>query len=94
MKTEKIKQVVKRKGYKEKYDKLKVYASVYSASLNCHHNEIDSEKIASSVTKKVTNWIKNKKLVKSSEIRSEVIKHLKGKDKDIALMYHHHLDLS
>ena len=90
----KITHVVKRRGHKEKFNKLKVYASVYSASLNCHHSEIDSEKIASHIANKIAKWVVHKKLVKSSDIRNEVIKHLKGKDKDIALMYKHHLDLS
>jgi transcriptional regulator NrdR family protein len=85
--------VVKRHGSKEAYDQRKVYASCYSAALNCHYSEIESEKLANYVMKKVNVWVKGKKNVSSVEIRKEIIKHLYPKDKDIVLMYKHHLDL-
>ena len=84
--------VVKRKGHQEAYDSRKVYASCYAAALNCHYSESKSEKIAAGVAKKITKWIAGKGCVDSSKIKEQVIKVLK--DKDVALMYRSHLDLS
>ena len=85
--------IIKRKGHKEVYDERKVYASIYSAALNCHYDEKKSEKIAERAAKKITPWIKkSKKCIDSNEIRRQVLHNLK--DKDVALMYKTHLDLS
>jgi transcriptional regulator NrdR family protein len=84
--------VVKRKGHEETYDVKKVYASVYAAALSCHYGEVKSEKIAKLISKKIDTWVKTKSSITSDEIRNLVLKHLK--DKDVALMYKHHLDLS
>jgi transcriptional regulator NrdR family protein len=86
--------VVKRRGHEEKYDVKKAYASVYSAALSCHYKEQKSEKLAKKVTDSITSWVKRKGCVGSNEIRDEIIKKLKEIDKDVALMYGHHLDLS
>ena len=43
--------IVKRHGTKEGYDDRKVYASVYSAALNCHYGEKKAETIAHDMTK-------------------------------------------
>ena len=88
----KTRHVVKREGRKEAYDERKVYASVYSAALNCHYGEYKSENIAKGVLKKINAWIKKRKSVNSSEIRDKVIETLH--DGDVILMYKHHLDLS
>lgn len=86
--------VVKRQGHKEKYDQKKVYASVYAAVLNCHYSEKPAEKIAAQVTKKVNTWIRKKSSITSSNIRDQIIKNLSElKDRHIALMYKHHLDI-
>ncbi len=85
------KHVVKRKGHKEIYDEKKVYASVYAAALNCHYSEQKAERIAKEVMKKVNLWINKKTAINSEEIREQVIRSLK--DKHVALMYKHHLDL-
>ena len=83
--------IVKRKGHLEQFDERKVYASVYAAALNCHYEENDAEKIAAVVMKKVNHWVKNKGLVNADQIRSQILKEIK--DKSVALMYKHHLDL-
>jgi transcriptional regulator NrdR family protein len=88
------KHIVKRRGHKVSYDSRKVYASCYAAALNCHYGELKSEKIAKYVTTKINEWIKNKATVDSEEIRDRIISILNGKDKDVALMYKHFLDLS
>ena len=84
--------IVKRRGQRERYDERKVYASIYAAALNCHYTEQKSEKIAKDITKKINSWIKTKKEITSEEIRDQILKHIK--DKDVKLMYAHHLDLS
>ena len=84
--------IIKRRGHREKYDERKVYASVYAAALNCHYSEQKSEKIAKEITKKINSWIKKRKEITSEEIRDQIIKNLK--DRDVKLMYKHHLDLS
>ncbi len=86
--------VVKRRGHTEEYNDKKVYASVYSAALNCEYGEIKAEKIAKTITKEITSWIKNKKQVASNDIRLQITSYLKKIDEDVALMYRHHLDLS
>lgn len=93
---DKTKCVVKRKGNLESYDEKKVYASVYSAALICEYPEKKAEKIALDVMKKVNSWFakesKRKKCVNSIHIREHVLRNLK--DKDVALIYKHHFDLS
>lgn len=86
--------IIKRKGQEEPYDQKKVYASVYSAALNCEYSEKKAEKIALSIMKKTNNLIKKSKdkCFESNRIRDFVLKELK--DKDVKLMYKHHLDLS
>ena len=84
--------VIKRRGYKQKYDERKVYASIYAAALSCHYGERKSEKIAERVTKKINSWVKTKTNITSSEIRDQILKNIK--DEDVELMYRHHLDLS
>ena len=84
---------IKRKSNVEKYDEKKVYASVYAAALNAHHNERESEELADVVSKRVTKWAKNHSHIDSNDIREQIISNLKELDKDVAVMYKHHLDL-
>ncbi len=86
------KHVVNRAGGKEGYDEKKVYASVYAAALNCEYGEREAEVIAKGAMEKVNAWIGKKKEVNSQDIRKMVLKSLKNKD--VVLMYRHHLDLS
>ena len=86
------KHVVNRAGRKEVYEEKKVYASVYAAALNCEYGEREAEVIAKQIMQKVNAFVGKKSLVNSKEIRSAVLKHLK--DRNVALMYKHYLDLS
>ena len=86
-----IKHIVKRHGHRESYDKKKVYASVYAAALNAHYSERDAERLAKSVMKKVNAWVKNKAFVSSSDIRNKILMGLKNRE--VALLYKHHLDV-
>ncbi len=83
--------VVKRKGHIEHYDEKKVYASVYAAALNCHYTEKQSEKVALRLMKKINAWVEGRTVVHSNEIKEHIISLLD--DKDVALMYKHHLDI-
>lgn len=52
--------VVKRKGHNESFDEKKLYASVYSATLNCHHSEERAEEVAQHTLDLIHNWIKDR----------------------------------
>ena len=87
--------LVKRRGHAENYDNRKVYASVYSASLNCHLSETQAEEIAERISNDIDVWVRKKDHITSDYIRDKIIETLKEEGKkDIALMYKHHLDLS
>ena len=86
--------VIKRKGHQEIYDEKKVYASVYSAALNCHYSEKKSEKLAERVMKAVNKLVESKRVFNSSSIRNFILGILERIDSDVALMYEHYLDLS
>lgn len=71
------------------FDERKVYASIYFACMSAYYSEIKCEKIAEKVTKNLKKWLKNKRIVSSSEIRRKVMKELK--DAKIAFHYDKHL---
>jgi transcriptional regulator NrdR family protein len=83
--------IVKRRGRVEEYDEKKVYASIYSAALNSHYKEKEAENLAEQVMKKVNKWINAKGVVKSDDIKNQILRNIK--DKEVALMYNHHLDI-
>ena len=86
--------IVKRKGHTEEYDERKVYASSHAAVLNVHETQKVAEDIAEKVSKDVSNWIKDKKEVNSSQIFDEVTKSLAKYNKDASFMYNTHRDVS
>jgi transcriptional regulator NrdR family protein len=86
--------VIKRKGHQETFDEKKLYASVYSASLNCHHSEEDSEIIAQQILDRIKLWLKDNPTITSHILKLRVIRELKEIDRDIAMMYELHMDLS
>ncbi len=90
MKT-KIPLVVKRGGHRERFDEKKVYGSVYAACASAHYGELQCEKIADDITKNVRKFLKNKKEVKSAEIRRKIESVLKKKDKELAFFYSQHV---
>ncbi|MBL7055514.1 hypothetical protein ISS07_01235 [Candidatus Woesearchaeota archaeon] len=85
---------VKRQGHIEEFDERKVYASVYSACLNCHIEHTAAEKIAGKVCKEIKTWAKKEKAVNSNEIFKKVTIALKKHDKDVSFMYETHRDIS
>ncbi len=86
--------LVKRKGHLEKFDERKVYASCYAACLSGHLKKEKAEKIAASVTKDISKWIKDRKKVSSNDIFRLVIQSLKKHDREIAFLYETHRDVS
>lgn len=83
--------IVKRKGHKEIFDERKVYGSVYAACASAHCDEMQCEKIADGVTKRVKMFVKNKKEIQSTEIRKKIETELKNKDEELAFFYEQHL---
>ena len=82
-----IKSIIKRHGHLEKFDERKVYASCYSACLNCHIEKIQAENICEKVSKEIKTWIKNKKAVTSDDIFRQLTKIINKFNKDAAFMY-------
>lgn len=85
--------VVKRKGHNESFDEKKLYASVYSATLNCHHSEERAEEVAQHTLDLIHNWIKDHPTITSHILKLRVIRELKNIDRDIAMMYEVHMDI-
>ena len=83
--------IVKRKGHKERFDEKKVYGSVYAACASMHYSERKCEKTADEITRKIKNFVKNKKEIKSIDIRKKIESELKNKNKELAFFYEQHL---
>ena len=83
--------IVKTKGHTEDFDERKVYGSVYAACASAHYDEEQCEKNADEITRKIKNFIKNKKRIDSSEIRKKIENDLKKKDEELAFFYEQHL---
>ena len=79
--------IVKRNGHEESFDERKLYASVYSATFNCHNSEEYAEEIAQKVTDKIISEIKNNVNISSRKIRIRVEEELKSIDRDVTVMY-------
>ncbi len=85
--------IVKRKGHNEPFDERKLYASIYSASLNCHNTEEFSEELAQKVSDSIIKWMGSHPTITSHILKLRVIRELKNIDKDISMMYELHLDI-
>jgi transcriptional regulator NrdR family protein len=84
--------IVKRKGHSEEYDEKKVYAAVFAAALNCDYNDQQSERVANGVMLNVNAAVKKKKTgISAQDLRELIIQNIN--DKDVALMFKHHLDV-
>jgi transcriptional regulator NrdR family protein len=87
--------VVKRGGEKEKFDERKVYASCYSACMNCEIEHDKADRICERAASEAKKWALRKKMVNSDEIFKKVIEVLKKiGHEDIAFMYETHRDVS
>jgi transcriptional regulator NrdR family protein len=86
---------IKREGETQEFESKKIYASVYSASLNAHYAEKKSEDLAQQIETKIIAWVKAHSHVNSHQIRDRIIEELcKINEEDVATLYKHHLDLS
>ncbi len=87
--------IIKRRGHKEHYDEKKVYASVYAASINAEHSEKKSEKLALDVMHKIGRWIKQQAKMKTPIFSADIKYQISSliKDREVALLYKHHLDI-
>lgn len=86
--------IVKRKGQNQDFDERKLYASVYAACLSAHEHPEGAEATANLVCREIKNWMKDKDDVTSDQIFEEAARELKHLNKDAALMYQTHRDLS
>ncbi|MBD3209922.1 hypothetical protein GF318_00920 [Candidatus Micrarchaeota archaeon] len=85
--------IVKRRGKKEKFDEKKVYASVYSACVECDLTAQEAERIADNVTSEVKKFVKGKKQVNSTQIFGLVIQKLAKEHEAVAFMYETHREV-
>lgn len=86
--------IVKRKGHKQKFDERKIYASVYAACLSTGIQKEEAEATANLVSRELKKWIESKEEVTSDEVFKNVSAELKHLNKDAALMYTTHRDIS
>lgn len=85
--------IVKRRGKKEKFDEKKLYASVYSACVECDLSAQESERIAQRTTDEVKKFIKGKKEVNSTQLFGLVIQELAKEHEAVAFMYETHREV-
>lgn len=86
--------IKRRTGECQPYDERKVYGSVYAACYVVKRSEKECERIAETVSKKITEHAKGKKEIASQTIHTLVVKELRKHDKDAAFMYETHKDIS
>lgn len=86
--------IVKRKGYKQKFDERKLYASVYSACLSARVPKEEAEATSNLITREVKMWINEKKEVTSDALFKKAGEELEHLNKDVSFMYTTHRDIS
>lgn len=83
--------VIKRAGHQEKFDNKKLYASIYASCLAAHEPTTTSEKTAEKVTTKVSEWLKDRQtIVTSNDLRLKASEFLNEFSPDAAYSYAHH----
>lgn len=85
--------IVKRRGRKEKFDEKKVYASIYSACMDCDLSAKEAERISEAITHEVKKFIKGRKQVNSTEIFGFVVQSLAKEHEAVAFMYETHREV-
>ena len=86
--------VKRRDNHTELYDNHKVYASCYASCLSAHVPKEKAEEISALVAADVDTWIDDKASVTSEEIFKHIAKVLALHDKEAALLYETHRDIS
>ena len=85
--------IFKRRGKKEKFDDKKLYASVYSACIDCDLSASEAERISEEVTHEVRKFLKGRKTVNSTEIFGFVVQKLARQHEAVAFMYETHREV-
>ena len=85
--------IVKRRGKREKFDERKVYASIYSACMDCDLSPQEAERISDSITRHVEKFIEGRKKVNTTEIFGFVIQRLAKEHEAVAFMYQTHREV-
>lgn len=85
--------IFKRRGKKEKFDEKKLYASVYSACIDCDLSGTEAERISEEITNGVKKFLKGRKKVNSTEIFGFVVQKLAREHEAVAFMYETHREV-
>jgi len=85
--------IFKRRGKKEKFDEKKLYASVYSACIDCDLSANEAERISEEIIKEVGKFMKGRKKINSTEIFGFVVQKLAREHEAVAFMYETHREL-
>jgi len=85
-----MRHIVKRQGGTETFDERKTYASIYAACLAVHVPQGSAELIAEQVTKRVKDWLEDKKEVTASDIHRIAVKNLRVYNPDAAYLHENH----
>jgi hypothetical protein len=74
----------------ESFDRAKLHDSVYAACLSVQSVDGLAKDTAERVCSVLTDWLKNKPEVTSSDIRRQAVKALEPLHPDAAYLYKHH----
>lgn len=85
-----MRHIVKRQGSTEIFDERKTYASIYSACLAVNVPQSSAELIAEHTTKRVKDWLEDKKEVTAKDIHRVIVKNLKVYNPDAAYLHENH----
>jgi len=86
--------IVKRRGKKEKFDEKKLYASVYSACMECDIEVRKAEKVAEETILEVRKFLHGRKSINSTELFGFVIQKLARHHEAVAFMYETHREIA
>ncbi len=86
--------IIKRKGHAELYKQKKAHHSIYKAGLNASLTRQEATTLATAITKQLNTWIHKKKTITAHQLFVKITELLNKKEKNTALMYETHRDLS
>jgi transcriptional regulator NrdR family protein len=85
-----MQQVIKRNGKLEDFNPVKLESSVKATCLAVHMSSKDANKVSKKITEHVSEWLKSKNEVTSTDIRQVVAKNLSKTDPHAGYLYKHH----
>lgn len=86
--------IFKRRGKTEKFDEKKLYASVYSACIDCDLSASEAERISETMLKETKKFLRGRKKVNSTEIFGFVVQKLAREHEAVAFMYETHREVA